>query len=92
MRLVTYRRNVLEEARLGALVDNLVVDIQWLGDAAGYDMPCDMLDFIELGPNAIATTTELLNSFRDDWPVGVTQPLQNVKLLATIPRPRKNIF
>ncbi|MBC7202916.1 MAG: FAA hydrolase family protein, partial [Pusillimonas sp.] len=50
MRLVTYRRNVLEEARLGALVDNLVVDIQWLGDAAGYDMPCDMLDFIDLGP------------------------------------------
>lgn len=92
MRLVTYRRNVLEEARLGALVDNLVVDIQWLGDAAGYDMPCDMLDFIDLGPNAVATTTELLNSFRDDWPVGVTQPLQNVKLLAPIARPRKNIF
>ncbi|MBC7202563.1 MAG: fumarylacetoacetate hydrolase family protein, partial [Pusillimonas sp.] len=75
-----------------ALVDNLVVDIQWLADAAGYDMPCDMLDFIDLGPNAVATTTELLNSFRDDWPVGVTQPAQNVKLLAPIPRPRKNIF
>ncbi len=92
MRLVTYRRSVNEEARLGALVDNLVVDLQWLGDASGMDLPDNMLDFIDLGPEAIKSTTELLNTYRDEWPVGVAIPVQNVKLLAPIPQPRKNIF
>lgn len=92
MRLVTYRRNVLESARLGALVDNMVVDVEYLGMVAGIDLPNDMLDFIDLGPSAVATTTELLNEHKESWPVGIAQPLQNVKLLAPIPRPRKNIF
>ncbi|MBC2769164.1 fumarylacetoacetate hydrolase family protein [Pusillimonas minor] len=92
MRLVTYRRTVNEESRLGALVDDLVVDLQWLGDAAGIDLPADMLDFIDLGPQAVKSATELLNTYREDWPVGVAIPVQNVKLLAPIPRPRKNIF
>ena len=92
MRLVTYRANVLESARLGALVDDLVVDVELLGDAANVCLPNDMLDFIDLGPAAVASATELLNEFRNQWPVGVAVPVQNVKLLAPIPRPRKNIF
>src|SRR5690606_1471000 len=92
MRLVTYRRNVLESARLGALVDNMVVDVEYLGMVAGIDLPNDMLDFIDLGPAAVATPTALLNAHKQSWPVGVAQPLQNVTLLAPIPRPRKNIF
>ncbi len=31
MRLVTYRLNVESEARLGAIVDQLVVDVQKIG-------------------------------------------------------------
>ena len=92
MRLVTYRRNVLESARLGAIVDDMVVDIEYLGMIAGIDLPNDMLEFIDLGPSAVATATELLKEHQESWPVGVAQPLQNVKLLAPIPRPRKNIF
>ena len=92
MRLVTYRANVLDSARLGALVDDLVVDVELLGAAANVCLPNDMLDFIDLGPAAVTSTTELLNEFRNQWPVGVAVPVQNVKLLAPIPRPRKNIF
>ncbi|HUH86540.1 MAG TPA: fumarylacetoacetate hydrolase family protein [Pusillimonas sp.] len=92
MRLVTYRRNVLEAARLGAIVENMVVDIEYLGMVVGIDLPNDMLEFIDLGPSAVATTTDLLKQHQDNWPVGVALPLQNVKLLAPIPRPRKNIF
>jgi len=92
MRLATYRRNVLESARLGAIVDDTVVDIEYLGMAAGIDLPNDMLDFIDLGPSAVATCTDLLSQHQAGWPVGVALPLQNVKLLAPIPRPRKNIF
>ncbi|MGE4125112.1 MAG: fumarylacetoacetate hydrolase family protein [Pusillimonas sp.] len=92
MRLVTYRRTINEESRLGALDGNLVVDLQWLGDAAGMDLPDNMLDFIDLGPEAVKSTTELLNTYREEWPLGVAIPVQNVKLMAPIPRPRKNIF
>lgn len=92
MRLVTYRAEVCAAARLGALVDDDVVDIALLGEHAGQKMPADMLAFIDLGPNAIRKTSELLASYKKDWPVGTTLPLANVKLLAPIPRPRKNIF
>ncbi len=92
MRLVTYRRNVLEGARLGAIVDDLVVDIEHLGLCAGVDLPCDMLDFIDLGPAAVTTATQLLKDHENNWPVGAAIPLANVKLLAPIPRPRKNVF
>ena len=92
MKLVTYRAHVAAAARLGALVDGLVVDLQRLGEHTGHDLPHDMLDFIDLGPAAIAATTELLAEQKGRWPLGVAVPLANVKLLAPIPRPRKNIF
>lgn len=92
MKLVTYRTDVLAAARLGALVDDLVIDLQKLGGHASHALPSDMLDFIDLGPCAVSTTTALLESFKGRWPLGVAQPLANVKLLAPIPRPRKNIF
>lgn len=92
MRLVTYRSHVAAPARLGALVDDLVVDLETLGLHAGQALPADMLEFIDLGPHAVASTTELLASFRGKWPLDCTVPLANVTLLAPIPRPRKNIF
>ena len=90
MRLVTYRFTVDAAARLGAIVDDLVVDIEDLGEANGVDLPDNMLDFIALGPLAVAKATALLKA--GDFPVGSAVPLANVKLLAPIPRPTKNIF
>lgn len=96
MKLVTYRDHVAGAARLGALVDDgrqtLVVDLSRLVQARGQTLPATMLEFIDLGPQAVAATTELLRSFEGRFPVGSTLPLANVKLLAPIPRPRKNIF
>jgi len=92
MKLVTFRTDVLAAARLGALVDDLVIDLQKLGTHAGQALPSDMLDFIDLGPSAVTATSALLDEFKGRWPLGVALPLPNVKLLAPIPRPRKNIF
>jgi 2-keto-4-pentenoate hydratase/2-oxohepta-3-ene-1,7-dioic acid hydratase in catechol pathway len=92
MRLVTFRRDVCAAARLGALVGTAVVDLALLAESVGKQLPAAMLDFIDLGPQAVKSTTELLKSFEGDWPVGTALPVQNVKLLAPIPRPRKNIF
>jgi 2-keto-4-pentenoate hydratase/2-oxohepta-3-ene-1,7-dioic acid hydratase in catechol pathway len=92
MRLVTYRSSVTAAGRLGLLHDSLVIDVQSLGAACSVPLPSSMSDFIEMGPAALATTQALVAENPKAWPVGVALPLANVKLLAPIPRPRKNIF
>ena len=92
MRLVTYRSTVEGEGRLGAIVDRLVIDLAILGAAHGVPLPSRMLDLIDLGPVAVRAAAALLAKVDGAWPVNGAVPLANVKLLAPIPRPRKNIF
>ncbi|SOY70704.1 fumarylacetoacetate hydrolase family protein [Cupriavidus taiwanensis] len=92
MRLVTYRSEVTAAARLGAIVDGSIVDLARFGAAVGVDIPSTMLEFIDLGPEAVRSTSALLNEYRGKLPFGVAFPASNVKLLAPIPRPRKNIW
>ena len=77
MRLITYRTHAAAAARLGAIVDDLVIDLQALGEHAGQAIPGDMLAFIDLGPHAVASTSTLLASYRGKWPLGVALPLVN---------------
>ncbi len=94
MRLVTYRAGVEAAARLGAISDDLVVDLALLGAARGVPLarrPCS--DLIDLRPDRLRRGSErtrrrpLRLSSR-----GRRCRLTNVNLLAPIPRPRKNIF
>lgn len=91
MKLITYRTRTLH-TRLGALVDGFAVDIERLGAAAGIRLPDNMLDFIDASPVALERTRELLERYAGKWPLEVATPAANVRLLAPIPRPRKNIF
>jgi len=92
MRLVTYRPSAAAAARLGALADGLVIDMERIGAAAGVALPAAMLDFIDLGAPALDAARDLLARFARAWPVGAASPASDVRLLAPIPRPRKNIF
>ncbi|MEQ5667199.1 fumarylacetoacetate hydrolase family protein [Providencia alcalifaciens] len=92
MRLITYRSDVTAAARLGAIVDQQVVDLARLAEEQGQYLPDNMLDFIDLGPQGVRVGTELLNIYQGLFPAGTAWPVQNVKILAPIPRPRKNIF
>jgi len=92
MKLVTYRSHVESAARLGAIVKDQVVDLALLGAARGMALPATMLEFIDLGPQAVLVATELLQASEGRFPIGAAHPLANVQLLAPIPRPRKNIF
>jgi 2-keto-4-pentenoate hydratase/2-oxohepta-3-ene-1,7-dioic acid hydratase in catechol pathway len=92
MKLVTYRSSSEAAARLGALSADHVVDLQRLGQKTGIDLPDNMLSFIDLGRRAVAATAEMLAAHIEKWPVGTALPVDNVTLLAPIPRPRKNIF
>jgi 2-keto-4-pentenoate hydratase/2-oxohepta-3-ene-1,7-dioic acid hydratase in catechol pathway len=92
MRLVTYRADPCAAARLGAVVGGDVVDLARLSRGTPDALPDSMLDFIDLGPQGLRAAQALLDSFNGRWPAGTSLPVQNVKLLAPIPRPRKNIF
>ena len=89
MRLVTYRSGQ-DAARLGALAGDLVVDIEMLGAAHGIELPDNMLDFIDHAATTLPAAKALVED--GDWPVGTAIYASNVKLLAPIPRPRKNVF
>jgi 2-keto-4-pentenoate hydratase/2-oxohepta-3-ene-1,7-dioic acid hydratase in catechol pathway len=92
MHLVTYRASVEAEARLGTIVGDLVVDLATFGAANGTPLPLSMLDFIDLGPQAVTIASKLIEAANGQFPIGTAVPLANVTLLAPIPRPRKNIF
>jgi 2-keto-4-pentenoate hydratase/2-oxohepta-3-ene-1,7-dioic acid hydratase in catechol pathway len=92
MRLATYRPTIVDAARLGAIVDDLIVDVARLGEANAVALPSDMLAFIDLGPLGLTCLRKLLDAGPSAWPPATAVPLVNVRLLAPIPRPRKNIF
>lgn len=92
MKLVTYRASVEAAARLGVIVDDLVADVAALAASQGEDLPDRMLGLIDSGRPGIETLRACLGRAGGQFPAGVATALANVKLLAPIPRPRKNIF
>ena len=92
MKIVTYRRSIESQARLGALSDGFVVDVEALGAGSDLRLPSNMLEFISRGPAVTRATSRLLQKGLDGWPIEAVLPLANVRLLAPIPIPRKNIF
>lgn len=92
MRLVTCRTEPDGPGWLGAVIGDLVVDIEALGDALDRPLPGQMLDFIDMGSADWAAIAALLQQQEGNWPVGTTTDLSNLELLAPIPRTRKNIF
>lgn len=92
MKLVTYRRSVEGAARLGVMADTMVVDVAALGAAFGEDLPDTMLGLIDAGEPGLSTLRACLAESDGDFPPGAATRVENVRLLAPIPRPRKNIF
>ncbi|TIT71743.1 MAG: fumarylacetoacetate hydrolase family protein, partial [Mesorhizobium sp.] len=92
MKLVTYRASVEAAARLGVLVDNLVVDVGALATAQGTILPDTMLGLIDAGRSGLDMLRDCLGRAAGRFPAGTATAVDNVRLLAPIPRPRKNIF
>lgn len=92
MKLVTYRASVEAEARLGVIVGDQVLDAEALGEVYGEDIPSSMLDLIDTGRAGVDALREIVEEAGDNPPIHTSTALANVKLLAPIPRPRKNIF
>ncbi len=92
MKIVTYRHSAVGEGRLGVVVGGQVVDVEYLGDAVREALPSSMLELIDLGPDSLAAIARALAATDGARLAGVAVPEENVRLLAPIPRPRKNIF
>lgn len=92
MKLVTYRAHIEGAARLGVLIDDLVVDVAALADSMGEVLPDTMLGLIDAGRAGLALLRACLDEADGDFAPGSATALANVTLLAPIPRPRKNIF
>jgi 2-keto-4-pentenoate hydratase/2-oxohepta-3-ene-1,7-dioic acid hydratase in catechol pathway len=91
MRLVTYISGS-RGPRLGGLVNGLVVDVERLGASRNLAWPSDMLSFIDDSVTLLPALKECLAGADGRLPVGSAVPVEDVKLQAPIPRPRKNIF
>ncbi|MEZ5913255.1 MAG: fumarylacetoacetate hydrolase family protein [Paracoccaceae bacterium] len=92
MRLVTYRKNAAGEGRLGIVQDGLVIDVARLGESIGETFAGSMLELIDQGPDALSALGRALEATEGLRRTGVSVPEANVRLLAPIPTPRKNIF
>ena len=92
MKLVTYRATVEDDARLGVIVDDLIIDAEALGAAHGEDLPDTMLGLIDAGRPGVAALRALVEAAGDTPPIHTSVPLSNAILCAPIPRLRKNIW
>ncbi len=92
MKLVTYRASVEGAARLGVIEGDLVVDVERLAAGQGETLPASMLGLIDAGRPGLETLRACLEMAKGRYKPGAATALANVRLLAPIPRPRKNIF
>jgi 2-keto-4-pentenoate hydratase/2-oxohepta-3-ene-1,7-dioic acid hydratase in catechol pathway len=88
MRLVTYDSR--GAPRLGAVIDDAVVDLLELAAAAGETLPADMLSFIEASPEALEKAKRLLASHGSSF--ASRTPLASAKLLAPLQRTPKGVI
>lgn len=88
MRLLTYLSS--EGPRLGALLDGAVIDLAAEAARVGLGpLPGDMQAFIEAGDAALRVAQATVEAARSAGRTGV--PLEGVRVLAPLPRPRKNV-
>ncbi len=92
MKLVTYRASIEAAARLGVVDGNSVVDVERLAAEHGESLPATMLGLIDCSSPGLETLRSCLDAANGRYRPGTATAQSNVRLLAPIPRPRKNIF
>ncbi|MFD7553282.1 fumarylacetoacetate hydrolase family protein [Streptomyces sp. NPDC059835] len=91
MRLVTYTPTAHDAPlRLGARIDDRVVDLAVLASRAGVRLPLDLLSFVQAGTPAQEAARELLAGGPATWPADAVHRIDEVSLHAPL-RPGKII-
>ncbi|MFD2890638.1 fumarylacetoacetate hydrolase family protein [Flavobacterium chuncheonense] len=92
MRLLTYTTKENDEARLGFIHNNQVIDMEDFGDISNFPLPNDMLDLIDMGFEIITEITELIAETPENFFEEIAYEMNEVIFLAPIQKPRKNII
>jgi 2-keto-4-pentenoate hydratase/2-oxohepta-3-ene-1,7-dioic acid hydratase in catechol pathway len=90
MKLVTYE--VAGQQKLGILQPGVVIELEVLGHKTNQEFPKTMLDLIDAGPEMVAQIAATIKNASENVVASSSVPLEEVTLLAPIPKPRKNII
>ncbi|HLA55366.1 MAG TPA: fumarylacetoacetate hydrolase family protein [Flavobacterium sp.] len=91
MKLVTYKVNS-EEQHLGIVENDVIIDLEKLGHKTNETFPKSMLELIDLGLEEVARIADILSKANENVIASSSIPMNEVTLLAPIPKPRKNII
>ena len=91
MKLLTYQAQN-SEARLGFIHNDTVIDMAQFGDVMRFQLPSTMLELIDLGDIIIPEINSLLQKCDPADLQGISFMIDEITILAPIPKPRKNII
>ncbi len=91
MKLLTYQTQD-SEPRLGFIHENKVIDMANFGDVMQFPLPATMLEFIDMGDLIIPEVNALMKGCDPGDLIAISFTMDEIKILAPIPKPRKNII
>ena len=90
MKLATYEAEGVQ--RLGVVQPGLIIELWKLGQRTNQTFPETMLELIDAGQPMVEAIDSAIRTANENVLASCSLPLKEVKLLAPIPRPRKNII
>ena len=90
MKLATYQLE--ERQHLGVVQPGLMIQLWKLGEKTNQQFPDTMLELIDAGKHMLDAIANAVRTADENVLASCSLPLKEVRLLAPIPRPRKNII
>jgi len=91
MKLLTYLTSDNEQ-RAGFIHNNQAVDLADFGEITNFPLPSTILELIDMGIEVIAEINALLEDVSEAELAEISYSLDEIQILAPIPKPRKNII
>ncbi len=91
MKLVTYTTND-SAPKLGIVQVDTIIDVEQLAHKTNSEFPLSMLELIDAGNEMVHKISETINLATENTIASASIAMKDAKLLAPIPRPRKNII
>ena len=91
MKLLTYLTSDNEQ-RAAFIHNNKAVDLEDFGDVTNFPLPNNLLELIDMGFEVIAEINSLLEDVSEAELNEISYDLDEIQIIAPIPKPRKNII
>lgn len=91
MKLVTFTHKN-SDPKLGIFNNDTVLDLETFGHKHNEEFPKTMLELIDMGLEEVSRIAEIVKTSSENAIASASLPLNEIQLLAPIPKPRKNII